>query len=60
MNVLSALSSFLILIALIICIIAWAGVAIKDPVLIALGLYFLALLADRLSGFVKPVTVVQS
>lgn len=48
MNVSSLISALLIFIALIVCIVAWAGVAIKDPLLIALVLYFAALLIDRL------------
>lgn len=54
MNVLSVISLLLLLAALIICIIAWAGVSVKEPVLVALGLYFLALLIDRLSGVIYP------
>lgn len=54
MNVASVISLLLLLAALIVCIIAWAGVAVKEPVLLALVLYFLALLIDRLGGVIYP------
>jgi hypothetical protein len=50
MNVANLVSFILLLAALLVCIVAWAGVAIKEPVLLALGLYFLALVIDRLAG----------
>lgn len=58
MNAMSLISLLLLLAALLVCIIAWAGVPIKDPILVALGLSFLSRIIDRLSGVIYPQPVV--